>query len=374
MTEQETLYTMALTRMHGLSCAHQHRLLHELGSARAVYEHRMDIAQVIPEATPRCREMITQMDDHLARCEAELAFAQKGGIQCIGLMDEDYPTRLRECEDAPVLLYYRGHANLNARHVLSIVGTRQITPYGKDMCEKILTGLQELCPDVLVISGLAYGVDIHTHRAALKHQLPTVGVLAHGLDQIYPRLHRDTAIEMLSEGGLLTEYMSGTSVDKRNFVARNRIVAGMCDAVLVIESASKGGSLITAEMAEGYHHDVMACPGRATDTYSEGCNRWIAEQRAHLVMSAQDIVHIMGWENEQRRAESLEQGIQRTLFPELKPEEQQIMAALKQVDSMHLNGITSATGLPISQVSSLLFMMEMRGLVSRTAGNMYRAI
>lgn len=372
MTQQETLYAMALTRVAGLSLANQHILLRELGSATAVYEHRRDITDILPDASPRLTEALSQMDSLLPRAEEEMRFAEQGQIRCIGLNDTDYPARLLECPDAPIVLYYRGSADLNALHVISMVGTRHITEYGKDVCHEFVRRLSALCPDVLIVSGLAYGVDIRCHRAALEHGLPTVGVLAHGLDQIYPAHHRPDAVRMLSQGGLLTEFMSHTPADKRNFVQRNRIVAGLSDATLVVESASKGGSLITAGIADSYHRDVFAFPGRVGDTYSEGCNNLIRRNQAALITSADDFLEAMGWETVSEQQKQLSEGIQQELFPELSPDEQLIVEALRRHDELQINPLTVETGIPVGRLSSLLFTLEMKGVVRAMSGGMYR--
>ena len=374
MTEQETLYALALTRVSSLGLLNQHILLRELGSATAVFEHRRDIRDILPQANRRTVEALSAMDSLLPRAEEEMRFMEQGHVRCLGLHDEDYPARLRECPDAPILLFYRGTANLNALHIVSMVGTRRITEYGKDLCRQFVGQLSRLCPDVLVVSGLAYGVDIHCHRAALQEGLPTVGVLAHGLDQIYPTHHRPDAIRMLEQGGLLTEFMSRTPADKRNFVQRNRIVAGMSDATIVVESARKGGSLITAEIAEAYHRDVFAFPGRIGDEYSEGCNELIRQNRAALITSAEAFAESMGWETEPQRSKQLADGVQQDLFPTLSDEEQLIVGTLQGTDGMQVNLLTVQTNIPVARLSSLLFTLEMKGIVRAMSGGMYRVV
>ena len=371
MNRQETLCLMALTRVPRLSLANARSLVEQMGSATAVYEHRKSLGDVLPGARKPTLEALAAMDLHMTKAEQELEWATHGGIQCLGLNDDGYPQRLRECADAPIVLYYKGQANLNARQVISVVGTRHITEYGKGLCSQLMRDLHALCPDALVVSGLAYGVDIHAHRAALDEGSDTVAVLAHGLDQIYPRMHRDTAVRMVAQGGLLTEFMSGTNADKRNFVQRNRIVAGMSDVTVVVESASKGGSLITAGLASGYSREVMAFPGRATDTYSEGCNRLIHTNRAALITSASDLVELMGWDTEPVRSKTLAQGIQPELFPLLTPDEQQVVQAMQGCDKTPLNHIAQVTSLPISRLSGILFALEMRGIVRMLPGGMY---
>lgn len=373
MSDQEILYTMALTRTPRLNVINQRLLLDELGSATAIFENRNNLRAAMPNANDTLQSVLQGMEAQLPRAEQELAWAQSKHIQTICLNDECYPSRLRECQDAPMLIYYRGNANLNTTHIISMVGTRQCTDYGKDICKEFLREMRQLCPDVLVMSGLAYGIDINAHRAALQEGLQTIGVLAHGLDQIYPRLHKDTAIEMLSHGGLLTEYMSGTAADKMNFVARNRIVAGMADATVVVESAAKGGSLITARIANDYNREVFAFPGRINDKVSAGCNALIQNDEAHLITSAQDMMNFLGWQSATEVA-SKRQAIQTELFLDLSPQEQAIIKVLDGHDGKAINQISIETNTPIGQLSALLFNMEIRGLVRLLNGGMYKKI
>ena len=374
MTEQETLYAIALSFVPRMNLLNRKMLFENLGSATEIFEHRRNLKEIVPNASKATLEALATMDMHLKRAEEELAFAQAGHIQCIGFNDEAYPARLRECPDAPILLYYRGTSSLNSQHIISMVGTRQITPYGKDICREFVKELKRLCPDTLVVSGLAYGVDINCHRSALQNGLPTLGVLAHGLDQIYPRHHRETAVKMVAQGGLLTEFMSRTNPDKKNFVQRNRIVAGLSDATLVVESAAKGGSLITAELAECYHRDVFAFPGRYSDAYSEGCNNLIRQNHAALITSAETFVETMGWETAQTRQEQLANGVQQNLFPDLSEQEQTIVRALQNVDDMPINVLSVNTNIPIGTLSSLLFTLEMKGVVKMLNGSKYRLL
>lgn len=372
MNTQEILCLMALTRVPRMSLSNVRSLLEAMGTATAIYEHRQSLGEVLTGARKPTLEALADMHIHLEKAEKELEWAMRNGIQCIGIHDESYPQRLKECADAPVILYYKGQANLNAPHMVSVVGTRHITEYGKDLCASFVRDLHALCPDALIVSGLAYGVDVHAHRAALDEGSDTVGVLAHGLDQIYPRMHRDTAVRMITQGGLLTEFMSGTNADKRNFVQRNRIVAGISDVTVVVESASKGGSLITAELASDYNREVVSFPGRITDKYSEGCNNLIRTSRAALITSAEDMVELMDWETERARQRCLAHGVQTELFPDLSDEEQQVVQAMQGIDKVHLNHIAQSTGLPIGKLSSILFGLEIKGLVKMLNGGMYR--
>lgn len=372
--EKETLYTMALTHVPRLNTLNQRLVYEAMGSATALYENRHELKQYLPDAQDTLLENLARMDELLPRVEQELAWDKEKQIQCLCINDADYPARLRECPDAPLVLYYLGQANLNCLHVINMVGTRQCTEYGKDFCRNFAAELAALRPDCLVVSGLAYGIDIHAHRAALQNDLPTVGVLAHGLDRIYPHLHRSTALEMLQKGGLLTEYMSGTSPEKMNFVARNRIVAGIAEATVVVESASKGGSLITASLAEDYNRDVFAVPGRVGDTYSAGCNALIREDKAHLITSAQDMIDILGWPTQEKSETARKKGIQRELFVEMTDEERRVANGLQGCDGKAINQLSIDINMPIGQLSSLLFTMEMKGLVKTMVGGMYRLL
>ena len=373
MTDQETLYMMALTQVPSLSLTNLHLLIDELGSASAIYENRKNLKQVLPSASPKLFDGMGDFCNYLKRAEEELEFCRKGKIRCLGLNDEDYPQRLKDCNDAPVLLYYRGSANLNSQHIVSMVGTRQITNYGKDLCHSFVRDLKQVCPDALVVSGLAYGVDVNCHRAALEQGLETVGVLAHGLDQIYPRHHRETAKQMVDQGGLLTEYMSNTVIDKRNFVQRNRIVAGVSDAVIVVESATKGGSLITAEIAQSYNRQVWAFPGRVFDTYSSGCNMLIFKNKASLLTNAEDFCLEMGWTDDVQHQKQLSEGIQQELFADdYSADEQAVLQALARDDSKQINVLAVETNIAIGELSSLLFSLEMKGAVQSLVGGRYK--
>jgi DNA processing protein len=306
----------------------------------------------------------------MERAHREYEFAEKNGIRCLTPDDEDYPVRMRECDDAPTLLFFKGHADLNPRHSVAIVGTRHITDYGRRMCDSFVHDLSELCPDVLIMSGLAYGVDIQAHRAALANGLNTIGTLAHGLDRIYPSAHRPTAVEMLNHGGLITEFYSGTNPDRYNFVSRNRIIAGMADATIVVESASKGGSLITADIAMSYHRDCFAVPGRVGDEFSEGCNSLIHDNKAALLTSADDFVKAMGWGASQQGGRH--KAVQRQLFPDLSAEEELVVKALQERGDLQINALVVETDIPINKMNALLFELEMKGVIRVLAGGVYQ--
>lgn len=368
---------MAITRLLPFNTSQQRTLLNEVGSATAVYENRRDLGHLMEHFSPRAAEVLATMDREVGRCEEELSYARAHNIKVLALQDDGaYPTRLRQCEDAPLILYQLGPADLNAQHIISVVGTRRCTERGRDLCNRLTADLARLLPDVLVVSGLAYGIDVAAHRAALANGLPTLGVLAHGLDEIYPRLHRQTAIEMLRQGGLLTEYMSHTQIEKVNFVQRNRIVAGLADATIVVESAEHGGSLITAEMANGYNREVFAFPGRTTDTASAGCNRLIRRNAAHLITSAEDLLADLGWEGvTQSDGQSLLSFEAESSKPAASPEEQAILSALRTAGGdLSLSDLIIKTSLPVARLTSFLLPLEMQGVIKKLAGNKYHLI
>ena len=374
MNEQEVYYTIALTRMTGFNFQTALRLYRELGSGQAVYEHRLDMKDVLPECTDRLAESLKDWTVALARAAQEMEFITKHNVQPLLLGDEAYPQRLAECPDAPIIMYYMGTAPLNQRRVVNIVGTRQCTIYGQDLIRRFVRDLKQMCPEVLIVSGLAYGVDICAHHEALENGYETVGVLAHGLDVIYPSSHRDAAKLMVKHGGLLTEYMTETRADKLNFVRRNRIVAGMCDATILVESAAKGGGLITAGIAMDYDRAVFAFPGPVGAPYSEGCNNLIRDNGASLITSADDFVKAMGWQMDAKLRQAQTEGIERSMFPELSDEEKKIARILDEFGDFQLNQLSVKSNIPIGQLTALLFQMEMKGVVRAMAGGSYHLL
>ena len=374
MNHEEVFYTMALTRISNFNFAQALELYRAVGSARMLFEHRGEIGDILKDCSPRLVEALKDWDEPMKRADFELKYIEEHGIRALTLMDDDYPQRLTECPDAPLILYYTGNSDLNQAKIVSIVGTRQITQYGADLIRRFIVGLRLHCPKVLIVSGLAYGVDINAHRQALENGYETVGVLAHGLDQIYPYRHKETAEAMVRHGGLLTEFMTQTNADKPNFVRRNRIVAGMADAVVLVESAAKGGGLITAEIAQSYDRSVFAFPGNVDAELSKGCNNLIRDNGAALITSADDFVKAMGWYDETLRRLANTDGIERNLFPDLSPEEQAVVNLLQQTNDLQLNILSVKTGLPIGQLTALLFQLEMKGVVKPLAGGMYHLL
>ena len=372
--DQEIFYTMALTRLTNFNYQQALELYKAVGSAQLLFEHRNEIGDIIKDASPRLVEALKDWNEPMRRAEAEIRFMEEHRIRALTLTSDDYPQRLTECPDAPIIIYYTGNADLNQTRIISIIGTRRMTTYGEDLIRRFVRDLRQYCPEVLIVSGLAYGVDICAHRQALENGYPTVGVLAHGLDQIYPYRHRDTAARMLNHGGLLTEFMTQTNADKPNFVRRNRIVAGIADATILIESGARGGGLITAEIAQSYARAVFAFPGNVGQPYSEGCNNLIRDNGAGLISNAEDFVKAMGWLDETRRQQAFADGIERNLFPDLSPEEQQVVSLLQQTNDLQLNIITVKTGIPIGRLTALLFQLEMKGVVKPLAGGIYHLL
>lgn len=320
------------------------------------------------EAAARHPEWLSR--EALAFAEKELAFVEKHGIGLYYYKDANYPYRLAQCVDAPLLMYAKGNVNVDTKHVLSIVGTRMPSERGKDWCRRLVLDLAAKVPDLTIVSGLAYGIDVVSHKAALEAGIPTVIIPAHGLDRIYPSVHRQVAVQALDKGGILTEYACGTEPERFNFVARNRIVAGLADAVVVVESKKKGGSLITADMAIDYGRDVFALPGRSDDECSAGCNDLIKRNRAQLIENADDLIAAMQWEDVKREA------VQTTMvemLADVSPTQEQLVALLREVeDGLHINQIVMETQLSYGAVSADLVMLELEDIVKSMPGGMWR--
>ena len=374
MNEQQLLYNIALTRIGHFSLASALHLYRTLGSGEEIFLHRNEAQDILPDCSPRLIDNLKDWSEPLKRAEVELEFCRNNNIRVLCLGDDNYPKRLEDCADAPLVMYYKGNANLNQSRVINIIGTRHCTTYGADFIRRFIHDLKALCPEVLVVSGLAYGVDINAHQQALAVGYETVGVVAHGLDYLYPAAHKDVAREMVNHGGLLTEFMTCTNADKGNFVRRNRIVAGMSDACILIESAAHGGGMITAGIAFDYGREVFALPGRVGDHFSEGCNNAIRENKAILLTSAEDFVKTMGWEDDALRIEAQKKGIERQLFPDLSPEQQRIVDVLMKSNDLQLNQLSVKTGIPIGDITSILFQMEMMGVVKPMAGGNYHLL
>ncbi|MCK0130331.1 DNA-processing protein DprA [Flavobacteriaceae bacterium F08102] len=366
MEQEELLYLLALTNSEGVGPVVARKLLDHFGTAKQVFHERNNCRATIPGVRPKFLSSIFTKFN-LLNAERELKYINDNQLSYCHISDTNYPPRLKNCPDAPLLLFYKGAINFNIQRSLSIVGTRQMTAYGKATLKNLMTDLKAYNP--LIVSGLAYGVDIYAHRLAMEHDMSTIGVVAHGLDRIYPAAHKPIADQMLAKGGILTDFWSGTNPERENFVKRNRIVAGISQATIVIESAEKGGSLITADLANSYHRDVFAVPGRVTDAFSVGCNQLIKTNRAAVLTSAKDIAYILNWE---RHTES--QNIQHELFIELPPGEKQVYQYLLKEGKTQLDLISLYCKLPTYKIASILFNLEMKGMIRPSPGKFFEAI
>lgn len=360
------IYGIALTLIPGIGDLQGKKLVAYCGGAEAVFREKKKNLMKIP-GIGQVLACSLQEKKIFTRAEKEMDFIRQYQIRPLFYLDADYPEKLKHCEDGPVMLYFKGKANLGQKRILSVVGTRMPTEYGKAMCEQIVRDLAG--QGVLIVSGLAYGVDTIAHRISLASGLPTVGVLAHGLDQIYPAVNRALAEKMIAGGGLLTEFLSGTRLNRDYFPRRNRVIAGIADATLVIESAMKGGALITADIANSYNRDVFAIPGRVTDLKSAGCNYLIKSNKAALVHSAEDICTMMSWD---QSPHSLH--IQQKLFTELNDQEKQVYSIVGSKKEADIDEIYLSSGLTASKVASILLKLEFEGLIRSLPGKRYLII
>jgi DNA processing protein len=365
---QTLLQQIALTLVPNIGCVQAKILIaHFDGDVQAIFKSKIKDLSVV-EGIGEIRAKSIKYFDDFKRAEEELAFVEKYKFQTLFLTDSLYPKKLLNAYDSPTLLYYRGDADLNASKIVAIVGTRNNTDYGKQITEKLVKELND--QQVLILSGLAFGIDAIAHRAALKNKLPTVGVLAHGLDKIYPSEHAKLAKEMLlANGGLLTEFKSGTKPDRHNFPTRNRIVAAMADATVVIETDLKGGSMITAELANGYNKDVFAYPGKSTDAKSIGCNHLIKHNKASLITNGEDLISMMGWQMVKTKPKK-----QRELFVELNPHEKVIIDLLAKVENIHIDELYLQSGLTSGEVASALLTLELQSIIASLPGKMIKLL
>ena len=365
--ENATLnYQIALTLLKGIGPIKARQLLSKLGSIESIFH---DSLASIAKTTEMSHTILKQMnrDKALDQARQQLSYFEKHSIKSHFYTSASYPRRLKQCADAPLLLFEKGDMNLNAQRIVSIVGTRNATEYGKSVCDEMIKGM--VGKNILVVSGMAYGIDIYTHQLCVKYDIPTIGVLGHGLDRLYPAEHINTATKMLNNGGLLTEYLPGTNPDRENFPMRNRIVAGMSDATIVIESKESGGSLITAELANDYSRDVFAIPGNIGQIYSKGCNLLIAKQKAHLITGSNDFLTWMHWKEEEKP-----KTIQRALFTNFTKEEEELITIFELNGELSIDNLSSKSKFPVSKTSVLLFNLEMVGAVKSLPGKKYRLV
>ncbi len=367
MTEQELFNTLALMRVEGVGDIVAKKLISHMGSAEGVFKaSRKQILSI--EGVGEVLYNNLQNKDVFRLAESEMKFVYSHGIKPLYFIEAGYPERLKHCVDGPVLLFGSGNINLEGRKTLSIVGTRQMTAYGADFIRKLLEDLAPLNP--VIISGFAYGVDIHAHLVAMEHNLQTIGVVAHGLNQVYPKPHKKYVAAMEHNGGFFTEFWSTSNPDRENFVKRNRIVAGLSEATIIVESAEKGGSLITANVANDYNRDVFAVPGRITDKYSMGCNHLIKTQRANLLTGAADLLYMLNWELEEKKTKP----VQKQLFIDLEPDEQKVYDYLLKNGKELMDIIALNCDLPIYRLSSLLLTMELKAVIRPLPGKVFEAV
>ncbi|HUW92164.1 MAG TPA: DNA-processing protein DprA [Bacteroidales bacterium] len=366
MTEPSLVHRIALGMIPGVGDITARKLVSHAGSVEAVFSESHRTLTRIPGVGDSLAKAISG-HVYLETAKREAEFVEKHNIKVYFYLDDDYPYRLRQCDDSPVTFYYKGNADLNAAQMLSVVGTRNATQHGREICQKIIAGLALHFPGLVVVSGLAYGIDITAHKAAMANSLPTVAVLGHGLKTIYPSLHRSVARNMLTNGGLVTDFSSETLPERNNFIRRNRIIAGISDATLIIESGIKGGALITADIAASYNHDVMAIPGRTNDQWSAGCNALIKCNKASLVEKYEDIEYLLGW-----KPATLTAPIQKVIFAEMTENEKKVFEALKENGDMTLDQLALSLGIPSYRLSTTLLQMELAGLITPCPGSIYR--
>lgn len=366
MNEPSLIHKIALGMIPGVGDITARKLVLYAGSIEALFSESFRALKKIPGIGENIAGNIVRRE-YLSLAEKEAEYVDKHNIKVFFYLDDDYPFRLRQCDDAPVTFYFLGKADLNATHIISIVGTRSATQRGKEMCQKIVAGLARHYPSLVVVSGLAYGVDIAAHKAAIANDISTIGVLGHGLKTIYPSAHAGVAHAMQKRGGLLTDFTSQEPPDRNNFIKRNRIIAGLSDATIIVESGIKGGALITADIASSYNRDVMAVPGRSDDEWSHGCNALIKYNKAALVECAEDIEFMLGWKHS-----GTAEPVQKVLFDDMTENEKKIFEALKMDGDLTADQLAVRLSVPVYKLSSILLQMELSGLIVPCPGNVYR--
>jgi DNA processing protein len=366
MSGTSLVYRIALGMIPGVGDITARKLVSYTGSPEAVFSESHRSLTRIPGVGDSLAKAISGRI-FLGAAESEAEFVEKHQIKVYFYLDDDYPYRLRQCEDSPVTFYYKGNADLNSPLMLSVVGTRNATQRGREICRKIIAGLALHFPGLVIVSGLAYGIDITSHKAAMENGLPTVAVLGHGLKTIYPSLHTATARSMVANGGLVTDFYSGILPERNNFIRRNRIIAGISDATLIIESGIKGGALITADIAASYNRDVMAVPGRTDDQWSAGCNALIKCNKASLVERSEDIEYLLGW-----KPAAMAAPVQKVIFAEMTENEKKAYDSLRENGDMTLDQLAIALEIPVYRLSTTLLQMELAGLITPCPGSIYR--
>ena len=365
MVLDELKYQIAISLIPGIGNVLAKKLISYTGSIEAVFREKKRNLTKIPGIGEYLAQRIISQDV-LSLAESEIDFIEKNHVHTYFYLDENYPVRLKQCEDAPVIFYLKGEVNLDAGKILSIVGTRNATHYGRETCEDIIHDLAENHPELIIVSGLAYGIDIAAHRSALKNRIKTVAILAHGLKYLYPPTHLNTAKEIVSQGALLTDFLSSDKPEPNNFIKRNRIIAGCADGTLVVESGIEGGALITADIANSYNREVMAIPGRLDDKFSSGCNTLIKSNKAVLIETARDIEYVLGWDTPKN-----DRGVQAELFPLLSPEEELLFDIIRNTGRISVDELSTKAGFPSQKTSALLLNLEFANHIKSLPGKIY---
>ena len=369
MSNNPLLYRIAISLISGIGSINSKKLIAYIGSVEGVFKEKKSALLKIPGIGEVLANEIAN-SNVLGKAQEEIDFIEKYNIKALFYLDEDYPARLKHCEDCPILLYSKGSVDFNKQKVISIVGTRNATEYGKSFTEKLIAKMAESSHNPIIVSGLAFGIDICAHKAAMRNKLDTIAVLAHGLKSVYPSVHTKYAKEIVQHGALLTEFTSDIKADRSFFVRRNRIVAGLADATIVVESGEKGGALITADIANSYNRDVFAVPGRIDDTMSKGCNKLIKTNKAILLENIDDLEYIMGWEKQENKPKN----IQRELFVNVTDDEKKILDILSKNGELPIDSLCIEMDMPVSKVSPLLLNLEFSGLVKGLPGKIYKLV
>lgn len=367
MNSKEIFYLLAMQSINGIGNVSARKLIEHCGSPQLVLEEKAHILEKICGVGPGITKKL-KSKKIFEEAELEMEFIESNNIETISYFEQDYPQRLKHCFDAPLILFKKGNFDISNRRIISIVGTRLMTNYGRQFLEQFLLAIKTYDP--IIVSGMAYGVDICAHQEAMNNNLTTIGILAHGLDRIYPKPHYKIAMNMEEYGGFYSEFWSGTNPERKNFVKRNRIVAGISEATVVVESARKGGSLITADLANSYYRDVFAVPGRTDDLFSEGCNMLIKSNKASLITSVKDLEYILGWKTDEKKVKN----VQKRLFVELGAMEQLVFDKLNASEKQLLDLLALECELSIQNTVSILLQLELKGLVRSLTGKWYQAL
>ena len=367
MLEEDLLYVLALQHVKGIGDINAKKLIAHCGTAKNVFKEKRNLLEKINGIGTFTIRHLSDVQN-LKDAEIELKYIQKNKIKTSYFLENSYPEKLKHCVDGPILIFKKGNIEIENQPIISIVGTRKITSYGRNFCEQLINEIKAYHP--IIVSGFAYGVDICAHKSAIKNKLQTIGVLAHGFEDVYPKAHEKYTIDIENNGGFITDFWHNETPLRENFLKRNRIVAGISDATIIIESAEKGGSLVTADIANSYNRDVFAVPGRSSDRQSKGCNNLIKNHKASMLTSSQDLIEFLNWDVKKSPTKS----IQKQLFIELDEQEQKIVDFLVENGKVLLDGSAINCNFPIHKTTSILFNLEMKGVVKPLPGKIYEAI